>query len=90
MTLIATSTSFHACTKDAAVACRKISSEMTLACDSSGVMYSPICRQSDAMAGGSLLTTSLATRSQKDKRTRAEGGKTCAAVSASALNASRT
>jgi len=91
MTLMATSTSFHACTKEAAVACKKISSEMTLACESRGVMYSPICCQpAFVVAAESRLTTSLATLSQKDKRTRAEGGNTCAAVSASARNASRT
>jgi hypothetical protein len=45
MTFIATSTNFQAWTNEAAVACRKISSEMTLACDNSGVTYSPIYHQ---------------------------------------------
>lgn len=93
-TSIVTSTSFHACTKDAAVAWRKRSCETIRACESKGCRYSPICSQTQEtysrLFGTRLLTTSLATRSQKDRTTRAGGGNTLTADCASILKVSST
>ena len=47
-TSIVTSTSFQACTKDAAVAWRKRSCETIRAWESKGCRYSPICSQTQA------------------------------------------
>lgn len=87
-TVMTTSTNFHAWTKLAAVACRKMSREMTRACERRGWMYSPIYRS--ALISMEVRTTSLATLSQKERTTRADGGNTAAAVSASSRNVSRT